>query len=200
MHAAHSAQRTARLVLVRSTDVVEVLGPTIEFLTAPETDDASACIMRGTVPSGVFVLLHSHADPETCILVSGELDALTHSDAGFEWVRLKEADVFHVPADARHAFRNVPPASATMILVSTARMGRFFREIGAPIIPERNPDRRLSGSGTSCKSPSGTATGTRHKSKMPRSGFPSPAPDSVAPTRDGVGPSGHISAATLETS
>jgi quercetin dioxygenase-like cupin family protein len=139
MHAAHSAQRTARLVPVRSTDMVEVLGPTIQFLTAPETDDANPCIMRGTVPSGVFVPLHSHADPETCILISGELDALTHSDAGFEWVRLKEADVFHVPADARHAFRNVSPASATMILVSTAKMGRFFREIGAPIIPGAQP-------------------------------------------------------------
>ena len=90
MHATHSAQHTARLVLVRGTEVVEVLGPTIEFLTAPETDDASPCIMRGTVPSGVFVPLHSHADPETCILVSGKLDALTHSDAGFEWVRLKK--------------------------------------------------------------------------------------------------------------
>jgi quercetin dioxygenase-like cupin family protein len=139
MHAAHSAQRTARVVLVPSTDVVEVLGPTIEFLTAPETDDASACIMRGTVPSGVFIPLHSHADPETFILASGELDALTYSDTGFEWVRLKEADVFHVPADARHAFRNVSPASATMIIVSTARMGRFFREIGAPIIPGAQP-------------------------------------------------------------
>jgi quercetin dioxygenase-like cupin family protein len=139
MHAAHSAQRTARLVPARSTDVVEILGPTIESLTVPETDEAGPCIMRGTVPSGVFVPLHSHADPETCILVSGELDALTHSDAGFEWVRLKEADVFQVPADARHAFRNVSPASATMILVSTARMGRFFREIGAPAIPGAQP-------------------------------------------------------------
>ncbi len=100
--------------------------------------------MRGIVPPSVFVPLHIHADPETCIVVSGELEALTHSSASFAWVRLTEGDVFHVPPDARHAFRNVSPAPATMILVSTAKISRLFREIGAPITPgkQSEPPRR----------------------------------------------------------
>jgi hypothetical protein len=135
MHASASPRRIARIVPNRSPDVVEVLGPTIEFLTAPEPDDTGPCVMRGMVPPGVFVPLHSHADPELCMLDSGELEALAYSDASFAWVPLTEGDIFYVPADAKHAFRNISSMPATMILISTARIGRFFREIGAPVIP-----------------------------------------------------------------
>ena len=40
-------------------------GATIDFLTPVE--DGAPCLMRGTIPAGGVVPLHSHADPETSI-------------------------------------------------------------------------------------------------------------------------------------
>jgi hypothetical protein len=38
---------------------LDVMGPTIEFLVPPA--DGEPCVMRGTIPSGAAVPLHSHA-------------------------------------------------------------------------------------------------------------------------------------------
>jgi quercetin dioxygenase-like cupin family protein len=54
-----------------TTTIIEVLGPTIEFLTPLEDEDGAPCVMRGTVPPGAVVPLHSHADPETFVVLSG---------------------------------------------------------------------------------------------------------------------------------
>jgi anti-sigma factor ChrR (cupin superfamily) len=54
-----------QLVRESSYGVLDVLGPTVEFLTAPSEKDAEFCVMRGTIPPGVSVPLHSHADFET---------------------------------------------------------------------------------------------------------------------------------------
>ena len=135
MQAPHFAQ----LVPARSADTVEVLGPTIEFLTVADAADTATCVMRGMMPPGTSVPLHSHADPETYVIVSGDLEALTQFGAGSAWVRLTQGDVFHVPANAPHAFRNESPALVSMILVSTAKISRFFREIGAPVVPGKQP-------------------------------------------------------------
>jgi hypothetical protein len=45
--------------------------------------------------------------------------------------------VAHVvdPGGAKHAFRNRSPEPAVSIVVSTVRMGRFFREVAAALEP-----------------------------------------------------------------
>ena len=53
-------------------------------------------------------------------------------------------DVFHVPGGAKHAFRNTGSQEAVMMIASTARLGRFFRELGAPITPGSPPPEPLS--------------------------------------------------------
>jgi hypothetical protein len=55
------------------------------------------------------------------------------SDGGYTWVPIKAGDFFHVPGNARHAFRNRSSQPAVMILISTAKMARSFREIGTPV-------------------------------------------------------------------
>jgi HD-GYP domain-containing protein (c-di-GMP phosphodiesterase class II) len=109
-------------------------------------------------PPGVVVPLHSHPNPETFIPVSGEAEGLVHSADVVRWVPIGPGDVFHVPAGARHAFRNRSREPAVATVVSTARIGRFFREVGTPVgpgAPTRVP-RRPSGSS---RPPSDTATG-----------------------------------------
>jgi len=52
------------------------MGPSIQFLTPLEEGDDTPCLMRGTIPPGVAVPLHSHADSETLLQVSSEVEAL----------------------------------------------------------------------------------------------------------------------------
>jgi quercetin dioxygenase-like cupin family protein len=121
---------TAHLVDPSAVEAIEVLGPTIRFLTPPDGPDDGPCVMRGTIPPGVVVPLHSHSDPETFLMHSGAVEGLVD---GGRWVPVGPGDVFHVPGDARHAWRNHGREPAVMTLISTNRIGRFFREIAAPV-------------------------------------------------------------------
>jgi hypothetical protein len=48
-------------------------------------------------------------------------------------VPVRPGEIFHVPGNAPHAWRNGGDEPAEAILVSTTRIGRFFRELaGAP--------------------------------------------------------------------
>ena len=125
-------KQAAHLVDPRTAETIDVLGPTIQFLTAPVAKDDSPCVMRGTIPPGGIVPLPAHADPETCLPISGEIEGLAHSGESFRWIEIQPGDVFHVPGGAKHAWRNPSPEPAVMHIVSTGRLGSFFREVAAP--------------------------------------------------------------------
>lgn len=131
-----SARAFAHRVDFATADVLDVLGPTIQILTEPAQNDEAPCVMRGTIPPGVFVPVHGHPDPETFLLMAGAIEALTVMSGSFNWIRLALGDVFHVPGCAKHAFRNRSDQPAVMIITTTSRLGRFFREIGTPVSPE----------------------------------------------------------------
>ena len=57
-----------------SGKVLEVFGPTIEFLTSPQDTQSDFCVIRGTLPPGVFVPLHSHPDIEEFLVISGQIE------------------------------------------------------------------------------------------------------------------------------
>lgn len=122
-----------------AAETIDVLGPTVQFLTPSDEDGEAPCLMRGTIPPGGSVPLHSHPDPETFVAVSGELEVLVHRDGRFDWAPVRPGDVVHVPGGAKHAFRNRSPEPAVQLLVSTATIGRFFREIGTPVGPGSPP-------------------------------------------------------------
>jgi hypothetical protein len=87
---------TARHIHPTSLERLDLLGPTIQFVTDPGEEDAP-CIMRGTVPSGVSIPLHSHADPETFLPLWGQLQGLTFRDEECEWIEIRPGAIFHVP-------------------------------------------------------------------------------------------------------
>lgn len=152
--------QVARHIDASHLKTIDVLGPTIQFLTPLEEGDDAPCLMRGTIPPGVAVPLHSHADLETFLMVSGEVEALVEAESGFDWVRIRVGDVFHAPGGAKHAFRNQRQEPAEMMLVSTAAWaGSSKRSAGrsAPAYPR--PCRRKR-SGTFWRRPTGTGTGT----------------------------------------
>jgi hypothetical protein len=55
--------------------VLDLLGPTVEFITSPDGPE-DFCVLKGTIPPGVAVPLHSHDDPEAFFVVSGPQQAL----------------------------------------------------------------------------------------------------------------------------
>jgi quercetin dioxygenase-like cupin family protein len=112
--------------------VWDVFGPTVEFLTSPDDPDAAFCVMRGVVPPGVTVPLHSHHDPEDFFIVAGTQQVLTQGEEGLRWCDANAGDYVRVPAGTPHAHRNVSGEPAVDLIITSARLGRFFREVGRP--------------------------------------------------------------------
>jgi quercetin dioxygenase-like cupin family protein len=122
--------------------VLDVGGPTVEFLNSPEETDAVYCIMIGTIPPGVSVPLHSHPDVESFFTLSGTFQVLFQREARFQWIDVKSGDFVQIPGGAKHAFRNTSNEPVMQLITTTPKLGRFFREIGRPVTPgepERPP-------------------------------------------------------------
>ena len=88
------------------------------------------CVMKGTIPPGVSVPIHSHADAESFYVLSGEAQALVETEAGLQWQTLRPGDFIHIPGGAKHAWRNVSGEPMAALITSTARLGRALREMG----------------------------------------------------------------------
>jgi quercetin dioxygenase-like cupin family protein len=106
--------------------------PTLEFLTSLQDPQNDFCVMRGTLPPGVSVPLHSHADTEAFVVISGELEALRQDNQGHSWIKAKANDYVHVPSNSRHAWRNVSGVPAVVLVITTRKLGQFFQEAGRP--------------------------------------------------------------------
>ena len=123
----------AHLVDSRRAQVLDALGPTIQVMTSARGADGDPCVLRWTIPPRVSVPLHSHPDTETYLPLSGELEGLVETVEGFYWISIVPGDVFHVPANAKHALRNRSDIPAVAYVATTSRMARFFEESGAPV-------------------------------------------------------------------
>ena len=113
-------------------EVTEFFGPTVEFLTSPEDEHNDFCVLKGTIPPGMSVPLHAHADTEDFVVISGSVEALQHGAQGFTWITAQAGDFIHVPGNAPHVWRNVSKEPLINLIITTKRLGRFFREAGRP--------------------------------------------------------------------
>jgi quercetin dioxygenase-like cupin family protein len=96
---------------------------------SPPTEDAY-CVMKGMIPPGGGVPLHSHTDAESFYLISGEPEALVQTaTGGLEWQRLRPGDFIHIPAGAKHAWRNRSSEPVLALIICTAKLGRALREM-----------------------------------------------------------------------
>ena len=125
------------VILVRREKraVLDLFGSTVEFLTLPEKTDADYCVIIGTVPPGGSVTLHSHPHPESFFVLSGSLQALLQRVEKFEWMAVKPGEFVHVASSAKHAWRNTSSEPAVALVTTTAKLGRFFQELGRPVSP-----------------------------------------------------------------
>ncbi len=112
--------------------VLDVFGPTVEFLVSPGDESSDFCVLKGVAPAGVFVPMHRHPDTEDFVVLSGTIEFLKITENGHEWVSGKAGDFFHVPSNALHALRNASSEPTILLITTTKKMGRFHEEIGLP--------------------------------------------------------------------
>ena len=82
---------------------LDLMGPSIAFLTSPEDANREFCVLIGVIPPGLSVPLHSHADVEDFYVIRGELEALRYGPKGRQWLTAKAGDYIHVPGGEPHA-------------------------------------------------------------------------------------------------
>jgi quercetin dioxygenase-like cupin family protein len=119
--------------------ILEVFGPTVQFLVTPEEAGQSLCILKGVIPPSCFVPLHSHEDVECFYMISGSQEVLIETQSELNWIGCEPGDFIQVPGGVKHAFCNRSSEPAISICATTAKLGRFFEEIGRPLSPGQQP-------------------------------------------------------------
>jgi quercetin dioxygenase-like cupin family protein len=116
-----------------------VLGVLLQILSTPEQIDDQISVMRGTVPSGIVIPLHSHADPEIFYVLNGSLEIFQAEGPSAGWQTVNAGEVVSIPGKVRHALRNTSHSPITSITVSKQELYSFFRELARPFDPNRPP-------------------------------------------------------------
>jgi quercetin dioxygenase-like cupin family protein len=147
----------------------DVFGPVVEFLRSPADTDADVCVMWGVIPPGVTVPLHSHDDAEDFFIISGTQQVLTQGAHGLQWRDVQAGDYVQVAGGMLHAHRNISVHPAIELVITTARLGRFFREIARPITSPQPPT--PDSSTVLSPLPHNTATSSAHRRRTRRSGY-----------------------------
>lgn len=119
--------------------VIELFGPTAQFLTLPQDAHNDFCVLKATIPPGACVPLHAHADTEDFLIIAGEVEGLRQDTEGYQWITAQAGDYIHVPGGAQHAWRNVGSLPVVCLIITTKRMGQFFQETGRPVMDAPQP-------------------------------------------------------------
>jgi len=121
---------SARVVRECDCSVFEVLGASVEFLVGPQQGDEALCVLKGTIPTGVLIPMHSHDAIEIFFVLSGNIEVLVEAGGKMHWVEAGVGDLIEIPGNARHAFRNRSQNPVLNLLFTTSKHGRYFQEIG----------------------------------------------------------------------
>jgi uncharacterized RmlC-like cupin family protein len=112
---------------------VDLFGQSVEFLTSPTVAQNTRCVLRGVIPPGVSVPLHSHADVEDYYVISGEALSLRQGATGYETTACRAGEHIRVPSGAPHGWRNAAGEPFVTLIITTPTLGKFFLEVGRPI-------------------------------------------------------------------
>jgi len=121
---------SARVVRECDCSVFEVLGASVEFLVGPQQGDEALCVLKGTIPTGVLIPMHSHDAIEIFFVLSGNIEVLVEAGGKMHWVEAGVGDLIEIPGNARHAFRNRSQNPVLNLLFTTSKHGRYFQKIG----------------------------------------------------------------------
>lgn len=125
----------AELATTPPGPTLDCFGGLIEVLSKAE----EFWVLRGTVPPGSVVPAHRHPDAEDFLILAGTQQVLVSEGDQMVWRDARAGDYVRVPGKALHAHRNVTDRPAIDLIVTTARLGRFFEEIGRPVTKDHRP-------------------------------------------------------------
>jgi mannose-6-phosphate isomerase-like protein (cupin superfamily) len=131
------------IVFDRDRELLEVFGPSLQFLVPPQSIDEAPCVMKGTIPPGVSVPIHRHGGIEAFYVLSGEIEVLSEDGGNAQWIKAGLGDFIEVPSNAKHGFRNRSQRPVVQLITTTSKLGRFFQEIGRSITQGANLSSRL---------------------------------------------------------
>ena len=124
---------STRLIIESECETFDLLGPSVQFLVAPQANDEAPCVIKGIVPPGVAVPIHRHQAIECFYVLSGNVEVLSEKDGKIHWIAAGPGDFIEVPSGAKHAFRNRSQHPVVQLVTTTSKLGRFFQEIGRPM-------------------------------------------------------------------
>ena len=115
--------------------VFNAAGVLLQFLASPEEVGDAICLIRGTMPPGVVVPLHSHEDLELLYVLEGTLEVYRSNEVSGSWTAAPVGDVVAIPGNVKHALRNGSSLPVTLALVTKSELYAFFRELAKPFDP-----------------------------------------------------------------
>lgn len=136
-----SAKPPAKDQLTYAVDkqVFNAAGVLLQFLAAPEDVGDGICLIRGTMPPGVAVPLHSHEDLELLYVLEGTLEVYRSNGGSTGWTKASVGGAVVIPGDVKHALRNASSLPVILALVTKSQLYAFFRELAKPFDPLLRP-------------------------------------------------------------
>ena len=114
------------------------LRPSNRYLTSLCLPVDDYCLLIAEIPAGAIVPLYSHSDRESFYILAGEM-SLHHGGA---WRVLKQGEFVDVLSNKRHAWRNASGSSASLLVVTTVRMGAFLQQVATAANTQAGPTQR----------------------------------------------------------
>jgi len=132
-------QATTKSYAGRAADkqLFNAAGVLLQFLASPDEVGDPISLIRGSMPPGVVVPLHSHAEPELLYLLDGSLQVYRSNQGENGWTNASVGDVIVIPGSVKHALRNSSSLPVTVALVTKSELYSFFRELAKPFDPNQ---------------------------------------------------------------
>lgn len=118
-----------------------MFGVLLNFLVTPNETGHEITLFKGTLPPGVVIPLHGHAEPEVLYVLEGSLEVYRESGEAPGWSTTQPGGVLAIPGNLNHALRNTSSTPTTVLLVTQGELYNFFRSIAKPFEAEQMPGR-----------------------------------------------------------
>lgn len=122
-----TTEQNVSLVAAGAGPKADILGVLLEWKAR-----GPFCLLEATVPPGVGVPLHQHAEQETFYVLDGEASFAREQEGAIHWIAARPGDTVRIPGDAMHGFRNAGSATVRMLIAAEGKLGDFFAEAGVP--------------------------------------------------------------------
>jgi len=122
-----------RIIRRGQRQTVNVLGILCEWKLKPEETGGIYGMIEILVPPGAGVPMHAHAAHEAFHVLEGQAEFERLGSNGPAWLQANPGDLFHIPGDTMHGFRNPGSLPARMLVLFGADLAPFFEEAGVPV-------------------------------------------------------------------